>query len=99
MWTLLRRCAEVREPIELSFGAVSGVGPGIHVGLLDGSSRAQKERGCFRDLHWRPIGLNGHNDVFFAQKCIRLVREKLIIFLYGQYIFKICDSLAFRICT
>ena len=30
---LLRSC-EVREPIELLFGVISGVGPGIHV--LDG---------------------------------------------------------------
>jgi len=29
-----------------------------------------------------PIGLNGRN----AEKCIRLVREKLRIFQYGQYI-------------
>ena len=29
--TLLRRCVEVRTAIELSFGVVSGVGPGIHV--------------------------------------------------------------------
>jgi len=35
MGTLLRRCVEVRIAIELSFGVVSGVGPGIHV--LDGS--------------------------------------------------------------
>ena len=28
-----------------------------------------------------PIGLNGHHDVFFAQKCIRLVREKLTVSL------------------
>jgi len=27
--TLLHSCAEVREPIELSFGVVSGLGPGI----------------------------------------------------------------------
>jgi len=35
---LLRHCVEVRTAIELSFGVVSGVGPGIHV--LDGSARA-----------------------------------------------------------
>jgi len=43
-----------------------------------------------------PIGSNGQNDIFFAQKCIRLVREKLIIFPYGQYIAGIYVSLAFR---
>ena len=31
MGTLLRRCVKVRIAIELSFGVVSGVGPGIHV--------------------------------------------------------------------
>ena len=29
MGNLLRSCTEVREPIELSFGVVSVVGPGI----------------------------------------------------------------------
>jgi len=33
---LLRHCVEVRRAIKLSFGVVSGVGPGIHV--LDGTS-------------------------------------------------------------
>jgi len=32
----MRGCAEVREPIELSFDVVSGVGPGID--LLNGGS-------------------------------------------------------------
>ena len=31
MGPLLRSCVEVREPIELSFDVVSGVGPGIDV--------------------------------------------------------------------
>ena len=31
-----------------------------------------------------PIHLNGRNDVLFAEKCIRLVCEKLTIFPYGQ---------------
>ena len=38
-----------------------------------------------------PIGLNGRN----AEKCIQLVREKLRIFPYGQYIVGIYVSLAF----
>ena len=38
MGTLLRRCVEVHIAIELSFGVVSGVGPGIHV--LDGGPHA-----------------------------------------------------------
>ena len=44
MGTLLHRCVELRTAIELSFGVVSGVGPGIHV--LDGSPRASRGRGC-----------------------------------------------------
>ena len=38
---LLRRCVEMRTAIELSFGVVSGMDPGIHV--LDGSPRASRE--------------------------------------------------------
>ena len=41
------------------------------------------------------IHLNGQNEVLFAQKCIRLVHEKLRIFQYGQYIVGIYVSLAF----
>ena len=29
-------------------------------------------------------GLNGRNDMLFADKCIRLVREKLTVFRYGE---------------
>jgi len=46
---VLRRCVEVRTAIELSFGVVSGVGPGIHA--LDGSPRTSRGRGCF----WRGL--------------------------------------------
>jgi len=45
MGPLLRSCVEVREPIELPFGMVSGVGPGIDV--LDGGPRALRGKGCF----------------------------------------------------
>ena len=45
MGFFLRTCVEMREPIELSFGLVSGVSPGIHV--LGGGSRAPKGRVCF----------------------------------------------------
>ena len=44
MGTLLRRCVEMRTAIELSFGVVSDVGPGIDV--LDGSPRASRGRDC-----------------------------------------------------
>jgi len=59
MGTLLRSCAEVHEPIELSFGVVSGVGQGIHV--LDGFTCPKKKK-----LFWEffdicaSVGLNGH---------------------------------------
>jgi len=43
-----------------------------------------------------PIGLIGQNDVFFAQKCIRLVHEKLTVFPYAQDIVGIYVSLVFR---
>ena len=39
--------------------------------------------------------LNGRNNVLFAEKCIRLVCEKLTIFLYGQDIAGNVVSLAF----
>jgi len=42
MGTLLRRCVKVSRAIELPFGVVSAVGPGIHV--LDGSTRASRGR-------------------------------------------------------
>ena len=45
MGTLLHRCVEVRKVIELSFGVVIGVGPGIHV--IDGSLRASREGSVF----------------------------------------------------
>ena len=41
--------------------------------------------GCFWEFsEFVPIGLNGQNDVLFAEKCIQLVCEKLTIFPYGQ---------------
>jgi len=52
--TLMCSCAEVHEPIELSFGVVSGIGLGICI--LDGST-CLKERGDFGGFS--PIGLNG----------------------------------------
>jgi len=46
----LHRCVEVRIAIELSFGVVSGVDPGIRV--LDLSPHASKGRGCFWHGFW-----------------------------------------------
>jgi len=80
---LLHSCAELREPIKLSFGVVTGVGSGIDA--LDGSSRAPKGRGSFGDSsafvpHW----FEGAECRIFRKKCIRLVREKLTVFMFGK---------------
>ena len=68
--------------------------PGIDV--LDGGPRASRGKGGF----WGclPNWPNGFNCVF-CNKCIQLLHEKLIIFLYGQCIVGIYISLAFRRCT
>ena len=44
-----------------------------------------------------PIGMNERNDLLFAEKCIRLVNEKLRIFTYAQYIVGNVVSLALKI--
>jgi len=48
MGMLLHSCAEACEPIELPFGEMSGVGPGIHV--LDGDHVPQGEGVDFRSF-------------------------------------------------
>jgi len=83
MGTLLRRCVKVRTAIELSFGMVSGVGPGIHV--LDGGPRASRGRVCF----WRGFRPNSNfrvNAIQWSTVMIddRLVCEKLTIFPYAE---------------
>jgi len=55
MGTLLHSCAEVREPIELSFGVVSGVGGWM--GELNGVHVPQGEGGFRGGL--ASIGFNG----------------------------------------
>ena len=71
MGNLLRSCAEVREPIELSFGVVSGVSPGINV--LDGGSRAPRGKGITR--RFAPVCFSGvgayfsHRNVF--DSCVK----------------------------
>ena len=79
------------EPMELSFGVVSVVGPGIDV--LDGVNVLQLEgviRGGFwefssHEFQWRIV----------HQKCIRLVCEKLTICPHGRYIVGNVFSFAF----
>jgi len=59
---------KVRRAIELSFGVVSGVGPGIHV--LDGGPRASRGRGCF----WHGFGhfsASGHALVSIGVMTLR----------------------------
>jgi len=59
---LLHSCVEVREPIELMFGVLSGVGPGINV--LDGVHVPQGKGlflGFFRIC--APIRLNWQKGV------------------------------------
>jgi len=79
MVNLLHSCTEMRAAIELSFGIVSGVTPGIHV--LDGGRRASRRRVDFGVVcpHW-PIGFNG----IFCNRNVFDVDEKLIISPYGQ---------------
>jgi len=94
MGILLRRCVEVHKVIELSFGVVSGVGPGIHV--LDGSQRASRARGCFWHglRHFSKFRLNlfeWRNGVLnMVLIDFRLVWEKLKIFPYADCIVEFC---------
>jgi len=96
MGTLLRRCVEVRTAIELSFGVVSGVGPGIHV--LDGSPRASRGRGCFWHGFWHcsasahALISIGRHDVVIHH---RLMCEKLAVFPYARYIVEFCVGFPF----
>ena len=69
------------------------IGPDIHVLDVYVPQKEGAVWGIFRHLH--PIGLSGQNDAFFAQKCIRLVYEKLTVFPYRHDIIGICVSLAF----
>jgi len=74
MGHLLRSCVKVHEPIELSFGVVSGVGSGID---QMGSTSCLKGKGMFLGFFsiCAHIYLTGQNDVLFAENCIRLVCE------------------------
>jgi len=94
MWTLLHSCAYI-EPIEVSFGVVSGVGPGIHV--LDGGLHAPKGRGClgiFSEFvpHW----FEGQNDYFLHRNVFDSYVKRLTVFPYGQDIVGTYVSLAFQ---
>ena len=84
--TLLHRCVEVRTAIELSFGMVSGVDPGIHV--LDGSPRASRGRVCF----WHGFGhfsASGHALVSIGVMTLRNAFDSCVkstVFPYARYI-------------
>ena len=72
----------MREAIELPFGVMSGVGPGI--GVLDRSPHPQG-KGRFWEFSGRLV-LMAFLSSFVTEKCIRLVGEKFIIFPFVQYI-------------
>ena len=99
MGTLLRRCVIVRIAIELSFGVVSGVGPGIHV--LDGSPRASRARGCLWHGFWpvsnfRVYGIQWTNGILITVMIDdQLVCEKLTMFLYAEYTVEFCVKFPF----
>jgi len=90
---------EVRTAIELSFGVVSGVGPGIHV--LDGSPRASRGRGCF----WHGFRPNSNfrvNAIQWTKAVLitvmiddRLVSENLAVFPYARYTVEFCVKFPF----
>jgi len=56
MGTLWHWCVKMREAIELPFGVVSGVGPGI--GLLDGGPDLPREGNFFLEGGFLSIGLH-----------------------------------------
>jgi len=81
MGTLWHSCAKVREPIELSFGMMSGIRSGI--GVLDGSPRAPKGRAEWLDssrvgtarivAHEAGEFIFCHEDLFLAVKTADLL--------------------------
>ena len=85
MGNLLRRCVELRKAIELSFGVVSDVGPGIHV--LDGSPHsclkgkvlflAWFSAFCEIFLQYLTMATYGYTNILIDN---RLVCEKLAVF-------------------
>jgi len=101
MGTLLHRCVKVRIAIELSFGVVSGVIPGIHV--LDGSPRASGGGGAVSgmvfgilriQLHRFQWGHGPHGVLIMVLIDFRVVCEKLTVFPYAEYIVEFCGSVA-----
>jgi len=90
---------EVHTAIELSFGVVSGVGPGIHV--LDGRPHASRGRGCFWRGFWHRSAFSsntlqwatyGYTDILIDN---RLVCEKLAVFPYARYTVEFCVKFPF----
>jgi len=77
MGTLRRTCAKVREPSELRFGLVGGVGRGVAV--LDGGPRGARERGGFGDfaspfLQWqKPILAQAEQICQMYTTCVRKI--------------------------
>jgi len=82
-------CGKTADWIHMPFGVVSGVGRGM--GVLDGvhTPQGESEVSGGRFALW-------FEWCIFKQKCIRLIRGKLTIFPYGQYIVGNICLLAFR---
>jgi len=99
MGILLRRCVKVRKAIELSFGVVSGVGPGIYV--LDGSPRASRGRVCFWHGFWPNSNFRVNAIQWTTAVLItvmiddRLMCENLTIFPYAECSVEFCRRVAF----
>jgi len=95
MGTLLHRCVEVRKAIELSFGMMSRVGPGIHV--LNGSPRALRGRVCFWHGLWH-FSASRHALVSIGLMTLRNafdLCEKLTVFPYARYTVEFCIKFPF----
>jgi len=74
-------CRKTADWIWIPFGVVSGIGRGM--GVLDGVCIPQGEGdGLSFFAYW----FEWRFKVYFKQTCILLVREKLMIFTYRQYI-------------
>jgi len=84
MGILLCSCAEVHEPIRVSFGEVSGLGSGIDV--LGGGPRASRGRADFGVvcLHW-PSGVKG---LFLKRNVFNVCEKNWIIFIWTIYHWK-----------
>ena len=68
MGNLRRHCAKVREPSELQFGVVRGVGRGI--GVLDEDPRPTRGKGDFGGLRFPVFTIGKFNGVAASACCL-----------------------------